>query len=223
MSEIKKYLFDNFVVEDDKKKEPEEVDVEVVEEPDPEPEEVKQEEVPVITYTEEEVEEKLQQTKTEAYQKGVISAQEGIEAVNANLLNDINNKLENLFKDNCALRTELEKQFAEMGKLLIQKVIPPLEDEYAEKIISDFIKDNFNNIKDESKLSFFLNPEAIAYAQDVIGKLASAADFEGKISLHKDDSLAKSDVRIEWENGGVECNSKNLINKVTSLLDDKQE
>ena len=221
MSELKKYLFDNFVVEEDDKEKIQEVPVieESEQEAIIEPEEAKDIE-PEKTFTEEELEEKVRQAEEIGYEKGFRSAAEGLDAENKNLLTALTAKIENIINANCSIKTELEKQFAEMSKLLIKKVIPPLQNEYADKIVADFIKENFDNIKDESKLTFYLNPETINSAQEVISKIADASDFEGKISIHKDDSLGKSEARIEWENGGVECKSEELIGAVTNLLDE---
>jgi flagellar biosynthesis/type III secretory pathway protein FliH len=224
MSEPKKYLFDNFIVDNDKVEKPKEVEVEVVEEKEPEPEVFEPEvQEDTVTYTEDEVEEKVKEAEDKGYQKGVVSAQDGIEAVRQNLFTDINNKLEELIKGSSRLQTELEKQYIEMAKLLIKKVIPPLEDEYATKIVADFIKENFDNIKDEAKLSFYIHPDEIEAVQKIIAELAGAADFEGKISLHKDETLERSGCRIEWDNGGIEHSSKELLNKVTNIMDDKQD
>ena len=87
------------------------------------------------------------------------------------------------------------------------------------ELVSKFIADNFNNFKDEAKLSFYIHPDIISYAQQKIAALANSYDFEGKIALHKDASLAKSDCRIEWENGGVELKGADQLAKVADLLD----
>ena len=49
--------------------------------------------------------------------------------------------------------------------------------------------------------------------------MAHVFDFEGKITLHKDSSLAMGDCRVEWENGGVERNSADMLDKAVKMLD----
>lgn len=223
MSELKKYLFDNFVVEDDSQ-EPEAPEAEpIIEQPQETIiEESTLEDVPPpLSFSEDEMDEKTRQAEEQGYEKGFQTAQESLEAKSINLSAELNAKLEQIIKDNCTMRTQLENQFAQMSKLLIQKLIPPLQDEYASKIVSDFIKDNFDKIKDESKLAFYVHPDTVAPAQEIISSLANATDFEGKISIHKDESLGRSEARIEWENGGVECRTQPLVEKVTQLLDEQ--
>jgi len=222
MPELKKYLFDNFVIDAESKNqkpsEPpkvEESPKEIVVEP------AVVEEIPrQKLYAEEDVEEMTRQSNEEGYEKGYKAAQEEIEAEHKLLLGTIKAELESIINDNCVLRTKLEKQFAELGKVLLKKVIPPLQEEYADKIIEDFIRDNFAQIKDENKLAFYLHPDSIKAAQEVISSIAGQADFEGKISIHKEDSLGRSEARIEWEDGGIECKTDGLINKVANLLDE---
>ena len=86
-------------------------------------------------------------------------------------------------------------------------------------MIKKFLEDNFKNFSQESKLSFYFNSAVIAQAQQILANLARKYDFEGKITLHKDDSLGKSDCRVEWENGGVERNSSGLQAEVKELLE----
>ena len=57
----------------------------------------------------------------------------------------------------------------------------------------------------------------------ITNKLANANDFEGKISLHKDASMAPGDCRIEWKNGGIERSSHKMLEKIDNLLDDKSQ
>ena len=73
------------------------------------------------------------------------------------------------------------------------------------------------NYVKESYLANYHNFDENYYFQDI--KLLDGTDFEGKIDLHKDASLAKSDCRIEWENGGVELKGADQLAKVADLLD----
>ncbi len=227
MAEFKKFLFDNFVVEHSKQPAHEndsiEEDVEAEEErtaPEPEaapfiPEPVAQ------TYTQSEVEGMLKKAQEEAYVKGHQSAETGIATITNELLADINLKLEGVSKDSCTLQARAEEKFVEMAQVMLQRLVPSLQKEHAKDIVGKFIADNFNNFKKEQKLSFYIHPDIISYIQDNIQKLANAHDFEGKISIHKDEKLAPNECRVEWENGGVECKTDTLFSKVGNLLNDK--
>lgn len=225
MKEARKFLFDNFVIEEKPKPTPVETVPEaeaepVIEEAAPVETVAKFEELPEVkTYSEEELAEKVRIAREEGYENGFKAAQSGIEAGNQTVLNDINNKLLALAVDIDSEKKQLENRFLQMAKEIVVKLVPVLEAENAEALVNKFIAENFANFNAESKISFYLNPEVIGTIRENIAKLANHHDFEGKISLHKDSSLAPSDCRVEWENGGVERNSAALRNKVENLLE----
>ena len=239
MAEFKKFMFDNFVIEEHEEKVEEAVEVaepsvpDNVPEPEPEVEEIQEavyEEVvepepepePVKTYTEEELAEQVQIAEHNGYEKGFKSSQSGIDEAVANVLNEINSRLLQLITEEETQKSEMEKQSLDLVLSIVRKLVPSLLSDEAKNIVNKFIADNFNNFKNESKLSFYIHPDIISYVQENIAKLANRHDFEGKIALHKDNSLGVSDCRIEWENGGVERNTGHLTDKIKAMLKEEQ-
>lgn len=240
MAELRKFLFDNFVIEEKKKNKPEVIEPEPevlitaemlptkdVEDKEENLTEVEFEEVysepEVITFTEEEVSDKIKIAEQDAYERGFKTAQESIESTMVSLLENINNRLITLLADTTQAEENAEQGAFTLACTIVEKLIPTLTEENAVEIVKNFISDNFNNFKNEAKLSFYIHPDIISYAQETIAKLANSYDFEGKIALHKDASIGKADCRIEWENGGVERNSANLSEKIEDLLAVKPE
>ncbi len=210
MAEFKKFMFDNFVIEEHEEKVEEAVEVaepsvpDNVPEPEPEVEEIQEavyEEVvepepepePVKTYTEEELAEQVQIAEHNGYEKGFKSSQSGIDEAVANVLNEINSRLLQLITEEETQKSEMEKQSLDLVLSIVRKLVPSLLSDEAKNIVNKFIADNFNNFKNESKLSFYIHPDIISYVQENIAKLANRHDFEGKIALHKDNSLGVSD------------------------------
>lgn len=230
MSEPKKFLFDNFVIEE-KKKEKKVAAVEVVIEDgltnvntiteitDADFEEYIPEEE-VKTYSEEELADKIKIAEQDGYERGFKTSQDGMDAIVSRLMEDINGKLLTLVANSSNLSCELEKQSLDLATAVIEKLVPTLNAEHAVEIVNMFISDNFNNFKDEAKLSFYIHPDIISYVQENISRLANSYDFEGKIALHKDAKLELADCRVEWENGSVERNINTLSKKVEDLLTD---
>lgn len=238
MAEFKKFMFDNFIVEDTEKKIEEDI-IEVVEMPVPEnvPEQktevedvqdvvyeevIEPEPEPVKTYTEEELAEQVRIAEQNGYEKGFKSSQCDIDAASVNVLNEINNRLLQLITDEQKQNSEMEKQSLDLVLSIVRKLVPSLLADEAKNIVNKFIADNFNNFKNEAKLSFYIHPDIISCVQKNIANLANRHDFEGKIALHKDNNLGISDCRIEWENGGVERNAGHLVGKIETMLEEKQ-
>ena len=248
MAEYKKFMFDNFVIQegDDLPDFPSELPVPVTETalsvPDEadktETSEIEQEEeieekaseepiseeepLPeIITYTEEEVDEKIKEAEASAYEKGHQEAQKTAGAETNLLLEQIDKALQSKMMAVEGIKQELSMGFENMARSLIEKFIPTIADEQAEKILKKFLEENFSNFKREAKLSFYFNPETIGKAQTIVGQLAHKNDYEGKITLQKDATLGKSDCRVEWETGGVERNMKQMQQKAEALIADE--
>jgi len=254
MVQLKKFLFDNFIIEarpevsvepdvsdsetvpsvPEEEELPVEAAVEMPEEEEPEPEEEPdfreiefkspEEEQPAEKkYTQSEVDALLDNARQEGYEQGHAASQKEMEAEANRLWEDISRKLNQVLSDAEQYHREIEVQALEMVKTAVAKLVPTLMEQQASELVSGFIADNFNNFKDEAKLSFYIHPDIISYAQEKIASLANSYDFEGKIALHKDASLAKSDCRIEWENGGVELKSADRTAAVAALLDSGED
>lgn len=237
MAQLKKFMFDNFVIEGRPEEDlqhdaAEEENLPVLNESEivverntgenpsetvVEPEEI--EEMPIEkVYRKNEVDEMLNAAKQDGYEQGFRSSQNGIDAEANSLLMDINQKLTMILADASQCQKEVENQALEMVKAVVCKLLPTLMEDQAAELVNHFIANNFNNFKDEAKLSFYIHPDIISCAQEKIAALANSYDFEGKIALHKDASLAKNECRIEWENGGVELKGADQLAKVTNLL-----
>ena len=174
----------------------------------------------VITFTEEEVEDKIKEAEETAYENGRKAglAEQGAEQ--NLLLEQIDKSLQNAMVEAEKIKEELSSQFKGLAAVLIEKFIPTLAKEQAEELLKKFLEENFSNFKSEAKLSFYFNPDIIVKAQEIVARLAHKSDYEGKIALHKDASLGLSDCLVEWENGGVEHLSNKLLEKVDNLLED---
>ena len=238
MGDFKKFMFDNFIIVDEneiiKKTEPEPEEEEKTAEDDsgeevlepsaeesitaPEPVEP-----PVQTYTQDELDAAVSSAEQKGYAKGQAEAQESSERQIADLLGNIDAKLMNLVVNAAEVQKQVEAQYLALNRAVFKKLLPNLLEEQCVEIVNKFIADNFANFSGEAKLSFYLNPEVIGQVQEQIAKLAHLHDFEGKIALHKDESLSKADCRIEWENGGVEHLSNKLLEKVDNLLEEKKK
>ena len=211
---------DSEEIEPETTEETEEIALE--EETPPEPqEELKEEddELPVvITYTEEEVVERVEQAKKEAYNKGITDAANSSQAQIQHLLTEIDKLLQEKLSEMSTIKEELSKGFRSMGISLLETLVPSLIKEQAVELLNNFLRQNFENFVKEPKLTFYFNPEILVKTQEMLGALAHKNDYEGKIVLHKDKNLAISECRIEWENGGVEYNTTQMLETAKALI-----
>ena len=226
MAELKKFLFDNFVVGgcDTKLPEPlpdivDEQGNEVEDFVIPPTEEIQPIEPSEPMFKQEEVDKMVADASQDAYERGYKSAQADIAAEANNLMNEISQKLTVLLANSVEKEKIREQETVGVIKQALHTLVPNLLEENAIALVDKFLQDNFNNFKYNEKLSFYINPDIISYIQDSIVKLANSNDFEGKISIHKDSSLERCACRIEWENGGVEYSPNTQLEQIGQMLD----
>lgn len=229
MNSFKKFEFDNFVVGENEDT-PIQADTEsVVEELSNVEEAQNIIEEPIIAepvarvYSEAEMIEAKNIAEQTGFEKGYKTKSDEVEQSSAIVLENINTKLMDIISHREELDKKLEQDFINLNREVIKKLIPTLNEGQAVEILNKFLAENFANFRKASKLSFYFNPAVIKDIQAQVSRLAHIHDFEGKISIHKDEDIGVSDCRIEWENGGVEKNSKVLLEKIDNMLEDDRE
>ncbi len=235
MAEYQKYMFDNFVITTPKKEDmpameedseaelvaPEIVEPEPVEaEPVAFEEKVVEEEIKPVEhmYTESEFTEAVAKAEAEGYEKGKQEVAETELNRHNILLEGIKNQLMAIFAAVEEKAANQEASAISFAVDLVRKLLPTLEKDRAEAEVKNFLAQNFANFSSQESLSFSFNPEVISLVADSIGRLAEQNDFEGKIAVHKDNSLGPSDCRVEWKNGGVERNIRKSLDKVEQMI-----
>ena len=232
MAQYQKFMFDNFVIacEDEADKneplpqENEEIaetvtDAEFQELP-PEP---VIEETPPASYTQDELDAAVIRAEQNGYESGFQAASSDNQKLEQELLGAVDSKLMGLLAEIENYKTQLERDSLKFAAGVIRKILPGLEQERAAAEVERFMAENFPSFRKEPMLSFSFNPETAAAAAGVIAKLAEKNDFEGKIAVHKDAALGIADVRVEWENGGVERRTADLTAKVENLIDETNQ
>ena len=250
MADYHKYMFDDFVVENRKEGIPEaenEPETEVVadspsiESVEEEPQikqtdlettavydnfaaDIKQEQIIEETYSKEDLEEAVRKASEEAYRQGKEESSVSQAAQQNKLLEEISNQLTAVFSRLSQKETEREEGALKVAVAVLRKVFPSIEKQAAETEIKKFLSENFASVSEQELLSFSFNPESISLVANSLGKLAEQNDFEGKIAVHKDNSLGLSDCKIEWKDGRIERRSEDFIDKVEDLIEtEKQE
>ncbi len=176
---------------------------------------------PEVSYSQAQLDEEVRRAEEKGYEKGVKSASTEQEAQTQELLAKISDVLQALFVASKERAVTLEEEYLRMSVEIVKHILPTLEASQAQTVIEKFLQDNFANFCGEERLSFSFNPSMVRPASEIISKLAAQNDFEGKIAIHKDESLSPADCRVEWLNGGVERNSDKMLEKVDKLLNDK--
>ncbi len=190
-------------------------------EPEEEPEseeEQEPEEEPEPGYSQDELDAAVKTAEEKGYAKGLAAASAENEERRQELLEKLETGVKELLAGVDAARREDEQSALKFALSLVRKILPKLEESVAKAEIEGFLSENFARFRTEKSLSFGFHPEMAAEVAPLLSKLAAKNDFEGKIAIHKDAMLGLSDCRVEWQNGGVERRSEQILNDVEELI-----
>ncbi|MFI3241060.1 MAG: FliH/SctL family protein [Alphaproteobacteria bacterium] len=224
MNEPKKFLFDNFIIDMPRKKSSINEDV-LVSNDDMDlsvdnevvlTDAVEQE----ASFSTEEVAKQIEEAKAEAYNQALLDAQTKFDSQEMQLFNMVNVKLAELLKNDDSGDKELQLNIKKIAALILEKLVPTIIKDEANNIIEQFLEQNFDAFKLEKKLSIYLNPENVSNIGEVIGRLADKNDFEGKISIIKDNNLSVGDCKVLWEYGGVSIEQNKIKEKIEEIIVD---
>lgn len=226
MAEFKKYMFDDFVVEDDQEDFDDDFENKKEDLADDETKEDTNgenvvEAAPLVppekTFTLSEVEEKVKEAKMKAYEEGASSVRCDIEEKVSQVMETIEHELKDIFEAIDIKTRDIEKDYLLLLKESLKKIVPTVLDKDAENIVTKFVQDNFGTLKEEAKLTFYVNSELVSKVRKKIEDIAKENNFEGKVVISVDDKLLASDCRIEWESGGVERKTEKIIERIDGL------
>ncbi len=219
MAELKKFLFDNFIIEPQKKESFIQNDVFEAPQKDFVVETIAQTPVLETSVSAKELEEKVQKAANDGYNKGLLKAQETEQKQEHLLMQAISSNMQQLLKaEDNGINQEYQKHVQNMGLLILEKLVPTLQKKEAFNIIEEFLTQNFQNFKVEKKLSIHLNPQNINEVGKVIENLAHQHDFEGKISIIKDTSISELDCKVLWNYGGVSLNQEDNKKAIQEII-----
>ncbi len=170
------------------------------------------------TYSEEEFRNAIKTAEEVSYEKGFQAALNDETKQQNILLEDIKNQLMAIFASTEQRNIDMEKDNLRFMLSAIRKIFPTMEKENAAKEVQNFLSENFSSFAKQEVLSFSFNPSSASQAAKIIGKLAEQNDFEGKISVHKDETMGASDCRVEWKNGGSERNAAKILDQIEDLI-----
>lgn len=94
-------------------------------------------------------------------------------------------------------------------QVIIDKLFPYIQEKYAKDDIICFVEKSLSFIEKEGKVTIYIHPNNRKKLEEYL------KDFPTKLYFKEDNNLAKSDCKIEWNDGGIE--------KLTSKISDSIE
>jgi len=238
MSVAQKFLFDNFIINDDNEMEKcdsicsinnenfNEVDttdevilseVSNVEELKQECETVYQDPNDKAIYSQNQVDEMINNAKQDGYNQAIEENKSSEENKTQGLMMEIANKLSLIFAKESENNDTALLNNLKITKAIIKKLIPTIAKKDAHLEIEKFITDNYKDFYKEKSLTFYVNSEVFEEIKTSLVKCSKNYDFEDKYQIFPDNNVEITDCRIEWETGGIEKNTNDIWNKIDQL------
>ncbi len=212
MSTAEKFMFDMTFDE-----EPSPVSVPEVEERIPEVEEEPEEIVP--TFSEEEIEIARQQGFEAGKQEGLAATTESLTKQINETLTQIDQKLGAAFQNQDSVNEELPRAALSVALGVCKKMLPAMAEKYSFEEVERVLGDIFAKIVEEPSVKISVHSSVAEEIGKRIDDLSSSKGFMGRTTIQIDDSMQKTDCRVEWANGGSERNSSALWREITAVIE----
>lgn len=109
-------------------------------------------------------------------------------------------------------RRDIEKSVdtARLTLSIVKKMMPNLSSKFAEDEIIALVKQALSDRPDEPRLVVVVHDEMLEPLRQKIDDITNSQAFQGKVVIIADDTIALTDCRVEWADGGIEKDFKVL-------------
>lgn len=149
----------------------------------------------------------LEEAKQEAFERGreqghreALSNQE--ERI-ANSLDSMLEKLDHLISHQAVSEALQEKEAVAMSVAIIRKIMPNLIRNYGVEEIERIIKKALSNNVKIRDINVLANPDMIPALEERLTHIIQEFGYEERVVFKEDRTLALSDCKVEWGNGGI--------------------
>lgn len=142
--------------------------------------------------------------RVEGFNQGQAAAEASLSAHIAQMLEKTGNAIAGLLANREQLHRELAEQNVRTVISVLEKSIPELARRYALTEIEGLIRTCLGELYDEPRIVVRAADPVIDALQEKVDRIAATCGFTGKIALLGDPTMAATDCRVEWADGGAE-------------------
>lgn len=166
--------------------------------------------------------EQLDAAKKEAYEAGQLDGRNAMldslqQQANV-MLDSVEKKLQEVMVSSYQTWIEQLDQFHKLAYILIRKIMPHYEETYGAQEIIAIVEKVMEDLVKEPRLVIRVNSEVLGDLKEKFDEIAHQQAFEGKVIVMDDATLARTDCRIEWAEGGLEMSHKKIWQKIEQVM-----
>jgi len=177
---------------------------------------------PKVSYTEEELDEIKKKSYDSGFAAGKNAMLESQQQQTNQLLSEIDIRLTTLFKDTEEKWSDFLIQLQKITLVILRKILPSYVEKNGTDEIDSLVSKTIAEMNQEPRLVLRVAESQFEESNTRINALAENQAYAGKIVLLGDESLAPSDCRIEWADGGIELNQEKIWENVTRIIESQQ-
>ncbi len=170
------------------------------------------------TYTQEQLDELIEKTKKESFEAGKKDAEESLLKQQLDLLTDAQKQMTEINSIISSEMNQVDTDFIEISKLIFKKLMPEMNKKGGFDEIEKIIKDSFPKIKKEPQVKIIVNSDNTAILKEKLAPIIKNAGFLGKIVIQSNEELNLSDIKIEWDKGGIVRDSTVIADEIENIL-----
>ena len=211
MSAAEKFMFDlTFDNEVDPSQETETNDENIIEDQEPE--------IIVPTFSEEEVEIARQQGYEAGKEEGLAATTEILtKQINETLIK-IDEKLIPAFQKQDSMNHEISRAAHSLAFSICKKMMPAMAKQNSFGEVEKVIEEVFSKVLEDPRITIVVHADMVEAIELRLKELAEEREFKGRIHVKENKATESSDCRVDWANGGIERNTKELWANITSIL-----
>lgn len=187
-------------------------------------------EVPVFTFTEEELGKMLAEARAQGAEQGHADglaqgkreAGEDHQVQATAALNDMREQLSVFIAQDAQRRTELEGDLVDMVLDICERIMPDFLAAYSIDQVQARLRDTLHIGAGQSTLNLLLSPKTEAALNSDITALA-AAESSTTLTLTADATLKDGEARMTWENGFMQYSLDRICDEILTALRDTSE
>lgn len=173
---------------------------------------------PEEKFTRAELEAAQEAARAEGRNAGLAEANQAAAAKASTAIAALADGVKSLLASADATAAQTQREAIEALRIIVAKVLPATAAKGALAEIEGFATKCLIDAIDEPRVVLRVAPEVYEPVRGQLEAIAAASGFGGRIVLLADESLAASDARLEWADGGVERDTGELIREADAAM-----
>ncbi len=171
------------------------------------------------TYTQEQLDEEIKKAKDEGISLGKKEFEKSAEKSEIDALLVIEKQISDIKLLIEQQSQQQETDFINLCKVMFKKLMPEMEKKYGFDEIESIIKQSMPKLTKEPRLKILINEALTPKLKEKLTDIVKKVGFLGKIVIQSNEDLKLSDIKIEWDKGGITRDSDIIMSEMDAVLD----